>query len=272
MKFKNGLKVAALASSIFLAVNLTSCSIRYVGKHRIGNEYHQVKKPKHNYVILTLAVKSHEKPLDKRMQDKALKIYDDFKELGISDDDIYFLASHRYSEVLEKSDHHFTNEKFKEVCSELSDKMTKDDALIFYYVGHGMGKKNEMLGDSFNVTTLESELDNLKYKYAILIIETCESGSLAKRLGKKNRISVSNTKDDGNSWVYSKFGIYLMEALKGEKEADKNKDNKVSLEEAVYYAAKKDPWSIKEGLIRIFFPQPQIYYEEIDPSKVFLKE
>ena len=272
MKSKKGLKAIVLASSVFFAANLTSCSVPYIKKHRIGNVYKHVKKPKHKYLILTLAAETHKEPSDKKMQDRALRIYDDFKELGFSDDDIYFLVSHRYSEVLEKSDDSFTNKKFKEVCSELAGKMTKDDALIFYYIGHGREKKYEVLGDAFNITTLESELDKLKYEYAILIIESCNSGSLAKRLGKKNRISISNTSEGTTSWIDSEFSIYLMKALNGEKEADKNNDNRVSLEEAVYYAAKEDPWSIKGGLIRAFFPQPQIYYEEIDPSEVFLKE
>lgn len=84
-------------------------------------------------------------------------------------------------------------------------------------------------------------------------------------------ISVSSTCEDQNSWLFSEFSPCLIKALNGEKNADKNLDGRVSLEEAVDYAAENDPWSKKRFGIKVLFPKPQIYYEQIDPSEVFLK-
>lgn len=277
MKFKNGLKAIAVASSLFFAANLTSCSTTYVGKHRIGNVYREIKKPKHKYAILILGSASNKDRLDNFLDKTAFKIYNDLKDLGFSDENINFLASSSSSKISEDVvDSVFTDDMFKRVCSQLSDKMTKEDMLLFYYIGHGDKIKKDyglLAGyGTVKLEFLETELKKLEHEYGIMIIDACYSGNFAKQFGKKNRVGVSNACENQLPWMFSKFSPYLMDALKGEKEADKNKDNRVSLEEAVYYATEKDPWSIKNDLIKQFFPQPQIYYEEIDPSEVFLKE
>lgn len=280
--FKNKLKGIALASSLFF---LASCATSIVGKHRAGNVYKQLKAPKKTYAILVSGAFPDYDRLDKVLQDKALKVYDGLKELGLSDEDVYFLATRR-GEGMEDTDDLFTYRKFHRICEDLSAKMTRDDLLVFFYVGHG-GKSDDGYfllknidegcepkepDNHFLLKTLEAELDRLKCCYAITVIDACKSGSVAKVLGKKNRICVSTTCEDQKNWIFSEFSPYLIKALNGEKLADKNGDSKVSLEEAVNYAAEKDPWSKKKKGIKVLLPEPQIYYEEIDPSQVFLKE
>lgn len=293
MKLKKSLKLIAIASSLFLATNFMACATNYINKHRIGNQEYQIKNPKHKYAILILGAESSaedegiEKELNEYLKNKSLKVYEELKSLGISDDDIYFLSTWHSSKDMKYSDNYFTNYRLHQVCEELSKKITKDDVLLFIYIGHGMindagkytVKKNESepggikeYTDEFYAFNLKSELSRLEYSYAISIIDTCHSGGFAKELGEFNMVSISSTCENQDSWVFSQFPYYIIKALNNEREADTNKDNKVSLEEAVYYAAKKDFWLKKKRGIRIFFPEPQIYYEGIDPSKVFLKE
>jgi len=282
MAFRKKLKILALASSLFF---LASCATPIVGNYKQGNVYRQLKQPKNKYAILVSTAFPDQDRLDKVLQDKALKAYDGIKKLGFSDDNIYFLATRR-GEGMEKTDELFTYHSFHSVCTELSAKMTEDDLLIFYFIGHG-----GIVGDSyvllknidenyepkepdnfFKLKTLKDELGRLKYSYAITIIDACQSGHAAKALGKKNMIAISTTSNNQNSWISSEFSPYLIKALNGEKTADKNGDSKVSLEEAVYYASEKDPKSKKNSGLKVLFPKPQIHYEEVDPSQVFLKE
>ena len=286
--FKNKLKGIALASSLFLAINLTACATTYISKHKISNTvFKELKKPKNKYAILVLGAFPNKKMLDKNVQERALKVYDNLKELGFSDDNIYFLANHRADKEMDKSDEFFTNYGMRKVCSELSDKMTEDDLLIFCYIGHSKEAdygnyallKNIYEPDNpsletndFYIAELEKELNKLKYNHAIMIFDSCYSGKFAKELKKDNRVIISTACDHQTTWVYSQFTTILTEALNGNKEADKNGDNRVSLEEAVNYAAEKDPWSKKKKGLKALFPEPQMYYEEVDPSQVFLKE
>lgn len=285
MAFRKKLKSLALASSLFLALSLTSCATSVVSNYRQGNVYKQLKAPKKKYAILISAAFPDQDRLDKVLQDKALKAYDGIKELGFSDENIYFLAT-RKVEGMKKIDELFTYHSFHRICTELSAKMTEDDLLVFYFIGHG-----GMVGDSyvllknidedyepkepdnfFKLKTLKDELGRLKYSYAVTIIDACQSGHVAKALGKNNMVAVSTTSNNANSWISSEFSPHLIKALNGEKMADKNGDNKVSLEEAVYYAAEKDPRSKKNHGLKVLYPKPQIHYEEVDPSQVFLKE
>jgi len=280
--FSKKLKCLAVASSLFF---LISCTLPVVRKHWGGSNFKHLKTPKKTYVILVSGAFPEEGNLDDILQDKALEVYESFKDPGLSDEDIYFLATSR-DERMEKCDDFFTYRSFSNVRKELSDKMTEEDLLVFFYIGHGGGGnmdysllKNVDLSHEpqepdycFSIKTLEAELDMLKYSHAIIVLDSCYSGFVAKTLGKKNRVGVSVACKEQMSWIFSEFSTYLIKALTGEKEADKNDDNKVSLEEAVYHAAKKDPWSKKKFGISWFFPEPQMYYEEIDPSKVFLKE
>jgi glycosylphosphatidylinositol transamidase (GPIT) subunit GPI8 len=285
MAFRKKLKSIALASSLFLTLSFTSCATSIVGNYRQGDVYKQFKQPKNKYAILISAAFPDQDRADKFLQDKSLKVYEGIKELGFSDDNIYFLAT-RGGEGMEKTDGLFTYHSFNSVCTELSAKMTKDDMLFFYFVGHG-----GMVGDSyvllknidekcepkepdnfFKLKTLKDELRRLKYGYAVTVIDACQSGHVAKALGKKNMVAISTTSNNQNSWISSEFSLYLIKALNGEKTADKNSDSKVSLEEAVYYATEKDPKAKKNHGLKILYPKPQIHYEEVDPSQVFLKE
>ncbi|MDP2907510.1 MAG: caspase family protein [Nanoarchaeota archaeon] len=280
--FKNKLKSIALASSLFF---LVSCAAPIVGKHQGSNVHKQLKTPKKTYAILVSGAFPDVEPTDNYLQDKAVEVYDRLKDLGLSDEDIYFLATRR-GEGMENTDNLFTYRTFSNVRKELSTKMTEDDLLIFIYIGHGnkwddgyaiLKNINESSepkepDNNFYIQTLEAEVDMLKSSCTIMVVDACKSGYAAKALGKKNRIGISSTCNDQKSWIFSRFVPYLMKALNGEEEADKNNDKKVSLEEAVDYAAKKDPWSKKSFGLGIFFPRPQLYYEKVDPSKVFLKE
>jgi hypothetical protein len=279
--FKNKLKGIALASSLFF---LVSCATPIIGKYRQGNVYKQLKAPKKTYAILVSGAFPDYDNLDDILQDKALRVYDSLKGFGLSDEDIFFLATSR-NEGMEEADNFFTYRSFSYVRKELSAKITEDDMLIFIYIGHGggpdieysllknidMSREPKESDNDFSIKTLEAELDSLKYSHAIIVLDSCHSGFVAKALGKKNRVGVSATCKDQYSWIFSEFVPYLVKGLGGEAEADKNNDNHVSLEEAVYYAAEKDPWSKKEFGLGVFFPEPQMFYEEVDPSKVFLK-
>lgn len=285
--FNNKLKGIALASSLFF---LVSCATPIIGKHWGGSVYKQLKAPKKTYAILVSGAFPDVNKTDMVLQDKAVEVYDQLKDLGLSDDDIYFLATRRDSEKMENSDDLFTYRKFHNVCNDLSTKITEEDALLFIYIGHGNTGgidipesyhllKNideetepEELDNNFYVFHLEAEVDRLKASYKIMIIDACKSGHGAKMLGKKNNIGISSSCKDQNSWIFSRFVPYLMKALNSEEKADKDENGKVSLEEAVDYASKKDPWSKKSFGLGFFFPEPQMYYDEVDPSQVFLKE
>lgn len=194
--FKKKLKSLALASSLFF---LVSCATSIVGKHKTGDVYRQLKSPKKTYAILVSGAFPDHNKFDNLLQDKALKVYDGLRELGLSDEGIYFLATRREGEKMGKSDGPFTYRKFHRVCEDLSAKITKEDSLIFFYIGH---KKESDDGyallknidessepkepdNCFNLKTLEAELENIKCDYSIAVIDACQSGNAAKALGKR---------------------------------------------------------------------------------------
>lgn len=288
MGFKKSLKVLALTSSLFFALNLNSCvATNIIGKHKKGDSCQEFSKPKNRYAILILGAY----PEDNVLEDKALKVYDGLKSLGFSDENINFLVVQNSDKVKDLADGVFTQYTFNAVCSGLSKKMGKEDMFLFFYIGHGDFPSVENLkkgytlvkavesdefgedpSNSFYVGDLEAGLETLNYECAVFVVDACMSGGFVKPLGKKNRVGVSSSCSRQATWLRSEFSPLLVKALNGEKSADKDGNGKVSLEEAVYYAAENDPWSKKRSGIKVFFPEPQIYYEDIDPSKVFLKE
>ncbi|MDP2909023.1 MAG: caspase family protein [Nanoarchaeota archaeon] len=288
MGFKKSLKALALASSLFFALNLNSCvATSIVGKHKKGDSYQEFSKPKNRYAVLVLGAY----PEDNVLEEKALKVYDGLKSLGFSDENINFLVVQNSDKVKDLADGVFTQYTFNVVCSYLSKKMGKEDMFLFFYMGHGDYPSVENLNkgymllkavesdefgedpsESFYVSDLEAGLEALNYEYAVFVVDACMSGGFVKPLGKKNRVGVSSSCPHQTTWLRSEFSPLLVKALNGEKSADNDGNGKVSLEEAVYYATEKDPWSKKYKGIKSWFPEPQIYYEDVDPSKVFLNE
>lgn len=284
------IRTLALASSLLLALNF-ACATTHIGKHCTGKqEYKQVKSPKNKYALLVLGLDTNVKVWNSTLKDKAVKVYDNLKELGFSDDRIYFLTNDR-SEKIKGLDGSFTHHELTRICSELSEKMTEDDMLLFCYTGHSKEAdveagdkryallksvvepdKPQLKTDELYIAELEKELKRLKYDHAVIIFDACMGGYFAKEVEKKNRVVISTACEDQTVWVFSEFVPCLTKALKGVKEADTNNDGKVSLGEAVDYAAEKDPWSKKKKGLKALLPEPQVYYENVNPSDVFLKE
>ena len=277
MKLKKKLRLLTIASSIFLTASLMSCyTPLIVTKHKFGNTmYKQVEQPKKKYAILILGSNSKDNIFDNFLDSLALEVYEGLKNLDFSDENINFIVSPDSKKLSAKNvDFDFTKDNVKNAFSDISKKITKDDLLMFYFIGHGNKDLRSMGSENYGISlrSLEKEMVKLKYSHAILVFDSCYSGLFAKSLGKENRIAISTTEGDNKGWTLSSFDSYFMDGLKGEKEADKNEDGKVSLEEAVYYAAENDPLSKKTLGFQAYFPEPQIYYEDIDPSKIFLKE
>jgi len=281
VKIKKGLKSLALASSLFLATNTMACA-PIIKKFRIGNQdYKEVIEPEKKYAILMLGSYSKYSLFDEYLDKKAFEVYQDLKDLGFTDENIEFFANEDSEKLHNKRvDHVLTDDTFERSCEKLSKKITEDDMLFVIYIGHGnrktvnggmKKKKKYYLTDWYlDREKIEEELKDMDYAYSINVFDCCYSGGFAELLGKDNNVSISTSKKNEKSIIFQDFVLYMMDGLKGEEEADKNKDGKVSLDEAVDYAGKKDGLSKRESGIQSLFPEPQMYYEHVNPKEVFL--
>ncbi|MBI2565199.1 caspase family protein [Candidatus Woesearchaeota archaeon] len=223
--------------------------------------------------------------------------YDSLLRLGFTPSNIYVLDD----DIDKKNegersfvDKPATKKNLVDVLDELKQNMTDKDVFFFYVTNHGskaysplpFGESCFKLSDGIVYENkLKEMFKDLNLNYGVCIFTTCYSGGLAESVGSGNFIGVSSSRADKVSFqcaskeIGSFFSSHFFAALTGvdknnqQVSADNNCDGKISLEEAFDYAAKKDDENIETDCILPWANEtPQLYWQNVDPSQVFLGE
>ena len=119
--------------------------------------------------------------------------------------------------------------------------MTEDDRAAIYLVGHGSYDGEEykfnIPGLDISTNDLLNIMDSFPGQNHFLLSTSSTSGALLEPLENENRILVTATRN-GNEKNATIFGEYFVEAL-GSEDADLNKNNNISIEEAFFYAQRQ---------------------------------
>jgi hypothetical protein len=119
--------------------------------------------------------------------------------------------------------------------------MNEDDRAVIYLVGHGSfdGEEYKFNIPGLDITTddLLSIMESFPGQNHFLMNTSSTSGALLEALEDESRILVTATRS-GNEKNATFFGEYFVEALSSE-DADLNKNNNISIEEAFGYAQRQ---------------------------------
>ncbi len=146
------------------------------------------------------------------------------------------------------SGEHATRAALLKHFTELSKKMTATDRAAIYLVGHGSFDgdtyKFNIPGPDLTAADLKSILEHLPGKNHFLVNTSSTSGAMLETLvGKGDKASnpayvVISATRNGNERNATQFGRFFAEALRN-KDADLNKNNSISIQEAYDYAEKQ---------------------------------
>ena len=119
--------------------------------------------------------------------------------------------------------------------------MNEDDRAAIYLIGHGSFDGEEykfnIPGPDITTDDILNVMDSFPGQNHFLLNTSSTSGALVEPLENKNRILVTATRN-GNEKNATFFGEYFVEALSSE-DADLNKNNNISIEEAFGYAQRQ---------------------------------
>lgn len=119
--------------------------------------------------------------------------------------------------------------------------MNEDDRAAIYLIGHGSfdGEEYKFNIPGLDITTddILNILESLPGQNHFLLNTSSTSGALLEPLEGESRILVTATRS-GNEKNATVFGEYFVEALSSE-DADLNKNNNISIEEAFGYAQRQ---------------------------------
>ncbi len=123
----------------------------------------------------------------------------------------------------------------------LAELMNDDDRAVIYLVGHGSydGRDYKFNIPGLDITTedLLNIMDSLPGQNHFLLNTSSTSGALLEPLANEDRILVTATRS-GNEQNATYFGEYFVAALSSE-DADLNKNNNISIEEAFSFAQRQ---------------------------------
>lgn len=119
--------------------------------------------------------------------------------------------------------------------------MNDSDRAVIYLIGHGSfdGEEYKFNIPGIDITTqdLLNVMDSFPGQNHFLLNTSSTSGALLEPLENENRILVAATRN-GIERNATFFGEYFVEAL-GSEDADLNKNNNISIEEAFAYAQRQ---------------------------------
>jgi hypothetical protein len=125
--------------------------------------------------------------------------------------------------------------------AELSATMNEDDRAAIYLIGHGSfdGEEYKFNIPGLDITTddILNVMESFPGQNHFLLNTSSTSGALLEPLQSDDRILVTATRS-GNEKNATFFGKYFVDALSSE-DADLNKNNNISIEEAFSYAQRQ---------------------------------
>lgn len=134
-----------------------------------------------------------------------------------------------------------TREALEETLAELVGEAAEEDAVVVYLIGHGTfdGKdyKFNIPGPDITAARLGQLLDNLAAKRQLVVNMTSCSGAMLEPLQAEGRIIITATKNgrERNATVFSRYWTAAFE----DAEADVDKDESITVQEAYDYAVTK---------------------------------
>lgn len=120
-------------------------------------------------------------------------------ELGYDNDHIYYVAPHNWNQT----NHYYSisRNNVQQAIKDVSNRITSDDSLFFYYTSHG--DTNYLDGDGDNIypepaddvyaPTLDSWLDTITIEQMLIVLQGCKSGSFIDDLTQSKRIILTAT-------------------------------------------------------------------------------
>lgn len=127
------------------------------------------------------------------------------------------------------------------VMKQFAARLTKEDRLILYLVGHGSHDgydyKFNISGQDLSDTELRTLLDAIKSESQLVVATGSSSGALQETLKKDSRLVVTATRS-GNERNATQFGSLFAEAL-GDAASDTDKNGRITAQEAFDITARK---------------------------------
>lgn len=127
------------------------------------------------------------------------------------------------------------------VLKQFATRLTKEDRLILYLIGHGSHDgyeyKFNIPGQDLSGTELRTLLDAIKSESQLVVATGSSSGALQETLKKDSRVVVTATRS-GNERNATQFGGMFAEAL-GDATTDTDKNGRITAQEAFDLTARK---------------------------------
>lgn len=252
----------------------------------------EIKEPKRRYAFLIKGGDLCLLPMRNWAVNNIAHGYEALKKIGYTDEDIVVFSSKKiklngkdivdYKVNKGASSCHVLYDAF----DDLSRKVGPEDSLFVFFSGHG-GKGGDLMLEE-RVAIPASELENLlsqvKPLYSVVLINSCFSGDAAHKIGKNSIIAISDSRRGKVISMLGKFPESVFSAVAGNKEADYDKNGKISVEEVFDYATANNPTcrqvkSLSDILAYIgrhytlrFKITPQLVYQNANPAEVYLAE
>jgi hypothetical protein len=159
--------------------------------------------------------------------------YDLLLENDYTDENIYFL----FEDASEKDvDFKSTYENFVNVLYELQDKLTSQDQIVFFLIGHGVfdgtNSYYELIDYSISDTDFAYLLAGIERTKLIVVFSPCNTGGFVDDLSNLDTVVITSTRaDEANQ---AAFIEPFLSAFRGD--GDENGDGAVSFAEAFNYA------------------------------------
>jgi len=130
-------------------------------------------------------------------------------------------------------------DNIRRVFGELQGKLTRNDALLVFLIGHGsfdgQWAKFNLPGPDLRDIDFAALLDRLPVQRLLLVNCTSASGPFLEKLSHKDRVIITATRN-GIERNATYFGQFFIEALQEKESADINKDGWLSATEAFVFA------------------------------------
>ena len=197
----------------------------------IPDEITQITQPQKYAVVASGS--SHDDLHSEWFRNSTREAYDLLLENDYTDENIYFL----FEDPSEKDvDFKSTYENFVNVLYELQDKLTSQDQIVFFLIGHGMfdgtNSYYELTDYNISDTDFAYLLSSIERKRMIVVFSPCNTGGFVDDLSSLDTIVITSTRaDEANQ---AAFIEPFLSAFRGD--GDENSDGKVSFAEAFNYA------------------------------------
>ncbi|GAI08820.1 unnamed protein product, partial [marine sediment metagenome] len=171
-----------------------------------------------------------------------------------------------------------TKNNLERTVNDLSKKITKKDKLLFYLTGHGVRKNEQSYISCWNGNLSVEDFEKVMQKlpemdFAVFLFTQCFSEPFAKKMGKGNKIGISNANGESRGIINvgPEFSQYIFPKILNKK---------VTIQKAFDIAVKKENCLLNKvsyWLSKSFgevppLDTPQLCWQDVSPSELCLIE